>query len=241
MEKVINLLSGPRNISTALMYSFSQRPETKVLDEPFYAYYLSNAHLSVQHPAHEAVVNAMPIEIRDVIHHIKKISENQTVFLKGMAHHILDEKPAYLLDWENIILIRNPKKLIVSFSKVIKNPTLNDIGIKKAVALFLFLKKQGKTPLVIDSDTLMVHPENYLRKLCHFLKIPFSNKMLKWEKGGIPEDGVWAKHWYANVHNTTGFKIQQNELPNVPLHLEPLLAEAMPFYEILQQYILKNE
>ena len=38
----ICLWSGPRNISTALMYSFAQRPQCKVFDEPLYAHYLSN-------------------------------------------------------------------------------------------------------------------------------------------------------------------------------------------------------
>ncbi len=32
--------SGPRNISTALMRSWENRPDTEVVDEPLYAYYL---------------------------------------------------------------------------------------------------------------------------------------------------------------------------------------------------------
>jgi len=35
----INLWSSPRNVSTALMYSFAQRLDTTVVDEPLYAYY----------------------------------------------------------------------------------------------------------------------------------------------------------------------------------------------------------
>ena len=33
--------SGPRNISTALLRSFSNRDDTIVYDEPFYSYYLN--------------------------------------------------------------------------------------------------------------------------------------------------------------------------------------------------------
>ena len=51
--KIINLISGPRNLSTALMYSFSRRPDTKVVDEPFYAHYLSTT--GIDHPGREAV------------------------------------------------------------------------------------------------------------------------------------------------------------------------------------------
>ena len=38
--KKICLWSGPRNISTALMYSFAQRDDTRVVDEPLYGHYL---------------------------------------------------------------------------------------------------------------------------------------------------------------------------------------------------------
>ena len=34
----LNVWSGPRNVSTALMYSFAQRSDTRVVDEPLYAY-----------------------------------------------------------------------------------------------------------------------------------------------------------------------------------------------------------
>ena len=107
--------------------------------------------------------------------------------------------------------------------------------------LFLFLKKKGKTPVVIDSDELLKNPENYLKKLCELLNIPFSEKMLRWKKGGIPEDGIWAKHWYGNVHNSEGFAIQQSSLQSLPKYLEPLLDEALPHYETLKNNIMMND
>ncbi len=36
----IHVWSGPRNVSTALMYSFAQRADTRVVDDPRYAHYL---------------------------------------------------------------------------------------------------------------------------------------------------------------------------------------------------------
>ena len=50
MSKIITLWASPRNISTALMYSFSQRRDVKVIDEPFYAYYLTHVNPNVNHP-----------------------------------------------------------------------------------------------------------------------------------------------------------------------------------------------
>jgi hypothetical protein len=236
--KVINLISGPRNLSTALMYSFAQREDMTVLDEPFYGYYLQNASLENEHPSQRKILETMELKEEKVVEHINSISKEKNVFVKGMAHHYLTDSPDFILNWENVILIRHPKKLIASFSKVIQSPTLNDIGIKKASELFLFLKKNGKTPIVIDSDELLKNPETYLKKLCNFLNIPFSEKMLSWKKGGIPEDGIWAKHWYGNVHNSEGFALQKSSSQPLPEHLEPLLKDAIPYYETLKNNIL---
>ncbi len=239
--KVINLISGPRNLSTALMYSFAQREDMTVLDEPFYGFYLKNVSLENEHPSQKEILRTMELKEEKVVEGINAISEKSQVFVKGMAHHYLTDSPEFILNWENVILIRHPKKLIASFSKVIHTPTLNDIGIKKASELFIFLKKNGKTPIVIDSDELLKNPESYLKKLCDLLDIRFSGKMLRWQKGGIPEDGIWAKHWYANVHNSEGFAVQKSSSQPLPKHLETLLNEALPFYETLKNNILKNE
>ena len=209
-----------------------------VLDEPFYGYYLNNASLENEHPSQKEILQTMELREEKVVEDINSLSKKKNVFVKGMAHHYLTETPEFILNWENVILIRHPKKLIASFSKVIHTPTLNDIGIKKASELFLFLKKNGKTPIVIDSDELLKNPETYLKKLCGLLNIPFSEKMLQWKKGGIAEDGIWAKHWYGNVHNSEGFVVQKSSSQPLPEHLDPLLKEALPYYETLKGNIL---
>ncbi|WP_026451101.1 hypothetical protein [Aequorivita capsosiphonis] len=245
--KVINLISGPRNLSTALMYSFAQRDDIIVLDEPFYGYYLQNATLENDHPSQNEILQTLEFKEEKVVEEINLLSDSsagrtgkKNVFVKGMAHHYLTDSPRYILNWENVVLIRHPKKLIASFSKVIHTPTINDIGIKKASELFLFLKNNEKTPIVIDSDELLKNPEAYLKKLCNLLKIPFSEKMLHWKKGGIPEDGIWAKHWYTNVHNSEGFALQKSSSQDLPKHLEPLLKKALPYYETLKNNVLIN-
>ncbi|MCW8979874.1 MAG: sulfotransferase family protein [Altibacter sp.] len=241
MKSVINLISGPRNLSTAIMYAFAQRSDCTVRDEPFYGYYLQHAQEVVSHPAEAQILRTMELEDTKIIHGIDQLAYKSHVFVKGMAHHYLQSDPSFILNWNNVILIRHPKKLIASFSKVIKEPGLKDIGIKKAAELFLYLKENNRTPIVIDSDELLKAPERYLRKLCTTLKLPFERAMLSWPKGGIPEDGIWASHWYENVHNSTGFTLQKSSTQPLPQRFEPLLAEAMPYYNTLRNYILKND
>ena len=224
------------------MYSFAQRNDTVVLDEPFYGNYLSqNPAIALQHPSHQEILATMDCDRDSVIDTIETLATSQHVFIKGMAHHYERSEPSYILDWNNIILIRHPRKLLTSFSKVITNPTIDDIGIKKASELFAYLKEQGKTPLVIDSDELVKNPTSYLQKMCTALEISFSEAMLSWRKGGIPEDGVWAKHWYKNVHNSEGFAVQKTSNQEMPDYLQGVLEEALPFYNILKNSILKND
>ena len=48
--------SGPRNISTAMMRAWGNRPDTAVIDEPFYAYYLERT--GKNHPGAAEVIAA---------------------------------------------------------------------------------------------------------------------------------------------------------------------------------------
>jgi len=240
MSKITNLIAGPRNLSTAIMYAFAQRSDCAVLDEPYYAHYLAKGTAEVSHPSHNAILETMEQDLTKVTQHIQSMSQHNHVFVKGMAHHYLEEHPTYILDWNNVILIRHPKNLLASFSKVIENPSVDDIGIKKAAQLFNYLKDQGKSPIVIDSDELLKEPGTYLSQLCEALGIQYTEQMLRWKTGGIPEDGVWAAHWYNNVHKSTGFAKQKTSSQPMPERLQPVLEEALPYYQQLKQSILKN-
>ncbi|MBC6427239.1 MAG: sulfotransferase family protein [Ekhidna sp.] len=233
---IINLISCPRNISTAMMYSFARRSATKVIDEPFYAYYLEFTGLD--HPGREDILQSMSSDPDDILNEIFQLEKKyEVLFLKNMAQHHTGLEWDYLISMRNVFLIRDPKQLITSFAQVITKPTLQDIGLKEEAELLDFVKEKGKfEPIVVDSNDILSDPESGLSSLCERVGIPFKSEMLSWEKGPIPEDGSWAKYWYKNVHNSTGFIKQKTSKRPLPTHCEPLLREAQPYYEKLKTY-----
>ena len=227
--KIINLISGPRNLSTALMYSFSKRPDTKVIDEPFYAHYLSTNQ--IDHPGSEETLNSMSSDIEEIISDIYSRKDCEILFLKNMAHHHQQMSFDFLDDMTNLFLVRNPKQLIASFAQVIESPTMQDIGLEKSWELFNMIKNQN--PLVLDSAEILKNPKKLLKSLCAKLSIKFYEEMLSWEKGGIKEDGAWAKFWYKNVHNSTGFVKQKTSSRELPKNCQSLYIESLKYYNKL--------
>ena len=224
-----------------MMYSFGQRTGCHVIDEPFYARYLLGTGL--EHPGRKDVLNSMPTEWKRIQAGLDQgCRSNQEVFLKDMAHHIEDQFMQYLEDWKPIFLIRNPAKMIRSFAKVIHSPTLDDLGIVRQSELFnRIYNASGKYSIVVDADTFLMNPEGMLKRMCKYLEIEFSHSMLSWLPGPIPEDGVWAKYWYKNVHSSKGFvKPNMTCEPELDPRFSQLLESAMaPYNRLLHHQILE--
>ncbi len=236
----IAMWSGPRNLSTAVMYSFGNRPDTAVWDEPFYAAFLAATGLN--HPMRAEILAAGerdPLKVAPRC--LGPAPKGKTVFYqKHMTHHML---PGFPLDWlndvTNIFLIRRPDRVIASYHAKRENPMLDDIGFRQQAEIFGTLRAQGQTPIVIDSDDILQAPEPALRALCKAINLPFSNSMLHWPEGRHASDGPWAKHWYGSVHRSTGFAKGVSKQPQLSDEGKALLAQALPFYEHLSPFRLK--
>lgn len=231
----IAMWSGPRNLSTAMMYSFGARSDCAVWDEPFYAPFLVTS--GRDDPMRDAVLAAEETEPQKVAARcLGEIPDGKPFFYqKHMPHHMVEGIPR---DWissvTNVFLIRHPARVIVSYAKKRENPTLDDIGFESQAALFdEITEAQGKPPVVIDSTDIRANPPAMLEKLCTAIGIPFDEGMLSWPAGGHAQDGAWAPHWYPEVWKSTGFAAPEGALPDVPDHLKPLLAAALPHYERL--------
>src|SRR5438067_13140466 len=84
----VAMWSGPRNISTAMMRAFENRPDTVVVDEPLYAAYL--ARTGIDHPAREAVIASQPTDLAAALAELcAPLPPGRRIhYAKHMAHHV---------------------------------------------------------------------------------------------------------------------------------------------------------
>ena len=207
-KTIIAMWSGPRNLSTAMMRAFENRKDTEVLDEPFYAHYLSVTEL--KHPGRDLILDAQSTDWNEVVTKCrnKTFQKKQVCYQKHMAQHNLEGFDiSWVRDVQNCLLIRNPKDVIASYGK--KFPIIDErlLGYVQQAEIIDFLEKENSiTPPIIDADDILKNPESMLRKLCEILDIEFYPSMLSWRKGPRDSDGVWAPYWYEGVYDSTGFK-----------------------------------
>ena len=219
------------------MYSFAQRNDTIVVDEPFYGYYLSIR--PVEHPDREEIIRSMETQQSKVVESLLKSLPRKALFIKNMAHHLIEIDERFFMNVRNVFLIRNPKQLIASFAQVIGSPTMDDIGVRKQHELFTWLQRADQNPLVLDSGELLLNPASVLRRLCSLVGLEFEEAMLSWKPGPRPEDGIWAKHWYDNVHQSSGFQPQPTSNRPLPLFLRALYEESLPLYQAMVEHSIK--
>ncbi len=234
--KRIAMWSGPRNLSTAMMYAFGARSDCAVWDEPYYAAYLLETGLD--HPMRTEILDTWlhdPAEISKRL--TGSIPQERTVFYqKHMTQHMLPRfDRTWMHDVTNIFLIRHPARVIASYHAKRESPSLSDIGFQEQAELFDQVAQHlGHAPIVIDSADIRANPAAMLRALCTTIDLPYDPAMLSWPKGGHPQDGPWAPHWYPAVRNSTGFAGIEGLLPDVGDALQAVLAAALPFYAQLE-------
>lgn len=238
--KRICLWSGPRNMSTALMYSFAQRTDCKVFDEPLYAHYLSKTPAREYHPGAEEVIATMQNDGEKVVRDlILGDFDKPVIFFKHMTHHLVNLDLGFLSKTVNVLLTRDPVDMLPSYAAQVEKPNLQDVGYKQHIELLNYLQSIGQNPPVLDSKQVLLNPKKVLSALCERIGIPFDDAMLKWKAGARPEDGSWAKHWYKSVHESTGFGKYVQKSEPFPESLKPLLEECRPYYEQLNAMAIK--
>lgn len=236
----IAMWSGPRNISTAMMYAFAARGDCAVWDEPFYAAYLVATGL--EHPMRDEIIAAGETNMDRLVTRLTAAPEGKPhVYQKHMTQHMLNGFPRdWLRGCTNAFLIRHPMRVAASFTSKWDTKNPEEIGFRQQAELFDRVADWlGAAPPVIDSHDVRDDPEGALRALCRALGIAFVPAMLSWPAGGHPDEGVWAPVWYDAVHRSTGFAGAEGPLPSLTDAQARMADAVMPYYERLKPYALK--
>jgi hypothetical protein len=236
----IAMFSGPRNISTALMRSFENRPDTAVWDEPFYAAFLRATGLA--HPMRDEILAAHEGDPAKVAAAVAGDAPGglAVFYQKHMTHHMLPDFP---LDWlarvRSAFLIRRPESVLASYIAKRETATAADIGFLRQVEIFeMVADRDGRAPPVIEGQDVLADPRGTLGRLCAALGIPFMEEMLSWPPGRRDSDGAWAPHWYHAVEASTGFGPPRAEVAfdDLPDDLKPVAEVSIPAYERLAAF-----
>lgn len=220
--------SGPRNISTALMRSWGNRSDTRVVDEPLYAYYLNETGLN--HPGRDEIIAAGETSWRKVVAGLTGPVDG-VYYQKHMTHHLIPQLPR---DWisrlTNVLLIRDPAEVVASYVRSRADVVAEDIGLVQQTELYHQL---GPDVPVIDAADFLHDPEGYLRWLREYAGVEFTDRMLHWPAGPRDSDGIWAPYWYRAVIESTGFEPHRPRTVDLTGAAAEAAARSRPHYERL--------
>lgn len=238
MTRLVNVWSGPRNVSTALMYAFRERSDTTVVDEPLYAAYLDR-YPDIDHPGRDEVLASQPTDPDEVVAHL--LSDDwptEVVMAKQMAAHLLDLDDGWIDGAVNVLLVRAPEPVVASYTEQAPEATVDWLGYTMQDRLVQRALARGERPVVLETTRLLADPEGVLRRCCDLIGLDFDPAMLSWAAGPKPEDGVWARYWYARTHESTGFGRPSNRDIDLPEPLAAVAREARPLYERIAAHAL---
>lgn len=231
----VAMWSGPRNISTAMMRAWGNRPDTVVCDEPLYAHYLQKT--GIDHPGRDEVIAHHETDWKKVVTWlIGPLPAGKRIFYqKHMAHHLLPEIGRdWLRQLTHCLLIRHPAEMLASLMQFLPSPRLNDTGLPQQLEILRLVEQMtGRAPPIIDARDVLEDPRRMLGLLCAELGVPYTDDMLSWPPGRRDTDGIWAKYWYAAVDRSTGFEPYRPKTEVLTDQLQPLLEECRPCYEAL--------
>jgi Sulfotransferase domain len=236
----VAMWSGPRNISTAMMRAFENRPDTVVVDEPLYAAYL--VRTGIDHPAREQVIASQPTDLAVAVSLLDQpLPPGRRVhYVKHMAHHIAsDMNLAWTLRFRNVLLIRDPVEVVASYVRARETCEPDDIGLPQQEWLLELWNHHGLDVPIIDAGDFLLAPEAHLRWLCDWLGIPFTDRMLSWPPGPRESDGVWATHWYAAVWASSGFEARRPRQVRLGSHDAGVAQSCRPIYDALYARAMK--
>lgn len=236
----IAMWSGPRNISTAMMRSFSSRADCAVTDEPFYGAFLKTS--GERQPMADEVIADMDCEWHSVAEAMRgPVPGGKAVwYQKHMPHHMIG--PIDILDFQDHIhafLIRDPELVVASYAAKNDLRAAQLLGFAQMVDYHSRISDRlGACAPVIDSNDILNDPASMLTALCDALGVDWDPAMLNWATGPHRNDGIWGRHWYGAVQASTGFALPPSVTPSLNDEARRIVDDCRADYEHLARFRL---
>jgi hypothetical protein len=236
---ILAMWSGPRNISTAMMYSFANRPDCEAWDEPFYGFSLKTK--GNDHPMRDEIIASMETDWDKLVVKCTTPSPKPLLYQKHMTHHMLEGYDrSFIRKLTNAFLIRDPARVLLSYKQKWGEVDVRSIGVIEQAEIFdMVADHLGHAPPVVDTEDLLENPRGVLTRLCAACGIPFDEAMLHWPKGPKACDGVWAPHWYNAAWESEGFEAPKPFSARLARPLSLVYDRAHPYYQRLKAHAIR--
>jgi hypothetical protein len=224
-----------------MMRSWGSRSDTTVVDEPLYAAWLQAT--GVDHPMRDAILANHDPDWKTVVGSLQAPVSTPILYEKHISKHLGDHMDrGWLHGHRHAFLIRDPMPMLRSFQRKVERVTVEETGLPQQAELWKWLHQNlGIEAPVIDARDLLTNPAAMLPRMTAALGVPFDRAMLQWAPGRRSTDGIWARHWYDAVEQSSGFHPYRRTSGTLTPTLQDVHDACLPAYRFLFEQRLRPD
>ena len=242
---IIALWVHPRSMSTAIERIMRERGDLECLHEPFMYYYYVG--LGKRELPHSDLHIGRLTSFDEIIRDMRSRTKNAAVFFKDMGYYVLPEiynHPQLASEMQHLVLIRDPRKSILSYYKLDPEVSQEEIGVESQFRLYTWLRDNGVNPRVIEAEAVQENPQAVMLSVWQHLGLDYRAEAFSWQADDVPEDWKSVSGWHQSVMASDGIRKSAEDEAAVSERfsraaaenprLRSLLDHHWPFYEKLR-------
>ena len=232
----IAMWSGPRNISTALLRSWGNRPDTVVVDEPLYAHYLATT--GRRPPRARRGARGPRADWRRVVADLRgplPAGKHDQLSEAHGASPAADDRPRVAATLTHAFLIRDPREMLTSLAQVLAAPSAGGHRPAAAGGAVRCADRRRAPPPVVDARDVLERARN---RCCGTVRAPRRAVRLR-AHAGVARRATADRRRVGALVVRRGRRLDGLRRPyrpppdRVPPHLQPLVEQCLPYYEHL--------